>query len=291
MNILNEKHGQGWAAYNADCIEFAAQLPDNSIDFSVYSPPFANLYVYSDSERDLGNCANDAEFIQQYGYLLKEMHRAMRPGRICAVHCADLTTFKWKDGYIGLRDLSGEIIRAHQAAGFIFHSRVTVWKDPVTEMQRTKALGLLYKQLCKDSCMSRQGNPDYVLVFRKDGVNDQPVTKNAEHFPVDRWQQWASPVWMDIEQGNVLNGRLARSEKDEKHVCPLQLDLIERAMLLWSNEGDTVFSPFMGIGSEGFVSVKNGRKFIGTELKPEYWRQACEFLAVAEAEGRDLFAA
>lgn len=294
MNILNQKHGHDYAAYNADCIEFIKGMPDNSIDFSVYSPPFANLYIYSDSERDMGNCKDDKEFIEHYKFLLAELYRCLTPERLTAVHCKQLVNYKGRDGMAGLRDFRGAIIKAHREVGFAYHSEVTIWKDPVIEMQRTKAHGLLYKQLRSDSTFSRQGMPEYLCVFRKwcaEGEEARPVTHTKDNFPLDQWQKWASPVWMDIQQTNVLNGKVARQDEDEKHICPLQLDLIERALVLWSNPGDTVFSPFMGIGSEGYVSIKNGRKFIGTELKPEYWKQACEFLAVAEAEGRDLFAA
>ena len=289
INVLDEAHGDNWSIYNADCVDFASQLPDNSIDLTVYSPPFANLYVYGDSVADMGNTADDAEFFEQYKFLIKEKLRITRSGRNSCVHCMDLPTSKAMHGYIGRRDFSGEIIRAHVEAGWIFHCRVTVWKDPVVEMQRTKALGLLHKQIKKDSCRSRMGNPDYLLVFQKPGDNPNPVTHTAENFPVDQWQKWASPVWMDINQTNVLQKRSAREEKDEKHICPLQLDFIYRCLVLWSNEGDTVFSPFTGIGSEGHVSVLHGRKFIGTELKRSYFKQAAINLKNAQAEKGDLF--
>lgn len=289
VTVLDAEHGASWSAYNADCVDFASQMPAESIGFSVYSPPFANLYVYSESPCDMGNCADDDEFMEQYTFLIREMFRVTKPGRISCVHCIDLPSFKWKHGEVGLRDFPGAIIKAHQDAGFIYHSRITIWKDPVTEMQRTKSIGLLYKQLKKDSTMSRQGLPDYVLVFRKPGDNQDPVEKTPENFPVDRWQQWASPVWMDVRQSNTLNVKQARESGDEKHICPLQLDVIERCLVLWSNPGDTVFSPFMGIGSEGVMSVKLGRKFIGTELKPSYFNQAAGYLRAAEAESKTLF--
>ena len=289
VTVIDSDKGTSWAAYRADCVEFASQLPDCSVDFSVYSPPFANLFVYSDSVCDMGNCSNDDEFMEQYRFLLAEMFRVMRPGRISCVHCIDLPSFKWKHGNVGLRDFPGEIIRAHVEAGFIYHSRITIWKDPVTEMQRTKSIGLLYKQLKKDSTMSRQGLPDYVLVFRKPGDNDLPVEKTPDEFPVEQWQKWASPVWMDIRQSRTLNVDGSRENGDERHICPLQLDVIERCLVLWSNKGDTVFSPFMGIGSEGVSSVKLGRKFIGTELKESYWKQACAYMRSTEAESKTLF--
>ena len=259
---------------NMDCVQGVSELPDDSMDMSIYSPPFADLFVYSDDVRDMGNCTGMDEFLEHYKYLLKELVRVIKPGRIVAVHCSDLPTVKFKDGFIGLRDFPGDLIRAHQDVGFIYHSRVTIWKDPVTEMQRTKALGLLYKQLKKDSTKSRQGLSDYVLTFRAPGENQEPVAQDPGRFPVDQWQEWASPVWMDINQTKTLNVRSARGSEDERHLCPLQLDLIQRCILLWSNPGDMVLSPFTGVGSEGFVALQEGRKFTGFELKPSYYRTA-----------------
>jgi len=284
VNVLNEAHGENWSIYHADCVDFASQVPDESIHFSVYSPPFASLYVYSDSVADMGNNVDDDAFFDQYKFLIAEKLRITKPGRLTAVHCMDLPSSKTMHGYIGRRDFSGDIIRAHIDAGWIYHCRVTIWKDPVVEMQRTKAIGLLHKQIKKDSCRSRMGNPDYMLVFYKPGENPEPVHHTAEEFPVEQWQQWASPVWMDIRQGNVLNGKGAREEQDEKHICPLQLDVITRCLVLWSNPGDTVFSPFTGIGSEGHQSIKHGRKFIGTELKESYFKQASRNLEMAESQ-------
>lgn len=289
IRCLGEAHGDRWSAYNADCVDLVRQLPDASVGFSIYSPPFANIFVYSDSVADMGNCASDDEFAQHYRYLIAEKLRVTKPGRLTAVHCSDLPSSKWKDGVIGLKDFPGEIIRSHQDAGWVFHSRVTVWRDPVVEMTRTKALGLLYKQLQKDSTRSRQGMADYVLVFRKPGENADPVGHRPQHFPVSQWQQWASPVWMDIQQTNTLNVTMARDHADERHVCPLQLDLIERAITLWSNPGDVVLSPFMGIGSEGVVSVKLKRRFIGVELKTSYFRQASRYLDQADRSSASLF--
>ncbi len=287
--VNNAKHGKSWSAYNADCVDFTAQMPDASIDFSVYSPPFANLYTYSSEIADMGNCTNDEEFMEQYGFLVKQMQRITKPGRISCVHCIDLPSFKWKHGAVGLRDFPGEIIRAHVDSGFIYHSRITIWKDPVTEMQRTKSIGLLHKQLKKDSTMSRVGLPDYLLVFRNAGDNESPVEHTPEGFPVSQWQEWASPVWTTVRQTNTLNREGAKDVNDEKHICPLQLDVIERCLVLWSNPGDTVFSPFMGIGSEGYQSIKLGRRFMGTELKPSYFTQACAYLAQSESEQATLF--
>lgn len=285
--VLAQEITDRFSAYHADCVEVVSGLPTESVGFSIYSPPFAHLFIYSDSERDMGNVKNEAEFFTQYGFLLAQLHRVTKPGRLTAVHCSDLPRTKTTHGEVGIYDMPGDIIRAHIAAGWTYHSRVTVWKDPVVEMQRTKALGLLYKQLQKDSTRSRQGMPDYVLVFRKtpsDEKSADPVGQDAAHFPVTQWQDWASPVWMDINQTNVLNVRAAREDKDEKHLCPLQLDLIERAIRLWSNPGDVVLSPFMGIGSEGYMALRCGRRFIGAELKESYFRQAVRNLQAREAE-------
>jgi len=290
IRCLNEMHGDNWTAYNGDCVDVVRQLPDKCIDFSIYSPPFANLFVYSDSEADMGNCASNDEFFEHYRFLIKEKLRITRPGRISAVHCSELPSSKWKDGVIGLKDFPGDIIRAHVEAGWVFHSRITIWRDPVVEMTRTKALGLLYKQLQKDSCRSRAGMPDYLCVFRAPGDNDRPVGHKPAEFPVEQWQKWASPVWMDIKQTNTLNVAMARESADERHMCPLQLDLIERALIMWSNPGDHVLSPFLGIGSEGVCSVKLGRKFMGIELKENYWKHACRHLQQKEAMSGDLFA-
>jgi DNA modification methylase len=285
-SVLDQHSGERFTVINGDCVEVAAGLPDNSIDFSVYSPPFAHLFVYSDSERDMGNTKDEAEFKELYAHLIREMYRVTKPGRLTAVHCSDIPRTKSTHGVVGLYDFPSDLREVHEAAGWTYHSRVTVWKDPVVEMQRTKALGLLYKQIQTDSTRNRQGMPDYVLIFRKTPEDESQADKVAQDrrlFPVDMWQQWASPVWMDIQQTNVLNGKIAREDKDERHICPLQLDLIERCIRLWSNPNDTVFSPFMGIGSEGYVSLKAGRRFVGSELKTAYWRQAVKNLIEAEA--------
>lgn len=274
VKCLGEASGENYHLYHGDCVDVTRQLPSGAIGFSVYSPPFSNLFVYSDSEADMGNSADDGEFFQHYGYLIRELFRLTMPGRLSAVHCSDLPMTKWKDGLIAIKDLSGSIIRAHEAAGWSLHSRITIWKSPVVEMTRTKALGLLHKQLKKDSGRSRAGMPDYLLVFRKPGDNQKPITHTDDDFPVSQWQEWASPVWMTVDQTNVLNAAVARQEQDEKHLCPLQLDVIHRALVMWSAEGDTVMSPFMGIGSEGVEALKSGRKFIGIELKEAYFRQA-----------------
>lgn len=286
----NSQTGENWTAYNGDCVFVTQQLDADSIGFSVFSPPFQNIFTYSDSELDMGNCSSDDEFNTHFSFLIREMLRITKPGRLTAVHCSDLPSSKWKDGVIGLKDFPGDIVRLHQDAGWIFHSRICIWRDPVVEMTRTKALGLLYKQLKKDSTRSRMGMADYVLVFRKPGDNAEPVGHMPENFPVSQWQKWASPVWMDINQTNTLNVRMAKDNADERHLCPLQLDLIERAVTMWSNPGDVVLSPFMGIGSEGVTALKLKRKFIGIELKPSYFKHACRYLEAQERQ-EDLFIA
>lgn len=290
IHCLNEQHGDRWAAYQGDCVSVVQQLPEASIDFSVYSPPFASLFVYSDSECDMGNSGSDEEFYDHYAYLIGEKFRVTKPGRLTAVHCTDLPMTKWREGHVGIKDFSGQIIRLHQEAGWILHSRRTIWRCPVVEMTRTKHVGLLYKQLQADSAKSRGGMPDYLMTFVKPGENAAPIVHTPENFPLDQWQEWASPVWMTINQTNVLNVKAARTENDEKHLCPLQLDVIERALVMWSNPDDVVLSPFMGIGSEGYESLKLGRRFVGVELKESYWRQACENLDGATSQ-TNLFAA
>nr|WP_321985372.1 site-specific DNA-methyltransferase [uncultured Lichenicoccus sp.] len=265
------------------------QMPDHSVGFSIFSPPFSSLFTYSDSIADLGNAASHDEFLEHYRFITEELARVIKPGRLVAVHCSDLPFTKWKDGIIGIRDFSGDLVRVHEAAGFVLHSRVTIWKCPVIEMTRTKALGLLHKQLLKDSAMSRQGMADYLLVFRAPGVNEDPVSHRPQDLPVATWQKWASPVWMDIRQSNTLNVAIARDAADERHACPLQLDLIERAVTMWSNPGDVVLSPFLGVGSEGFVSLRLKRKFVGIELKESYWRTACRNLGAASDSAASLF--
>lgn len=266
-----------------------AQLPDSSVGFSIYSPPFGSLFVYSESAADMGNSTDD-EFAEHYGWLVREKFRVTKPGRLTAVHCSDLPMTKWKDGAVGIKDFSGQIIRAHEDAGWIYHGRRTIWKCPVVEMTRTKHVGLLYKQLQKDSSKSRGGMPDYLMTFIKPGENAEPIAHIPSDFPLEQWQEWASPVWMSIQQSNVLNVQQAREQNDERHLCPLQLDVIERGIILWSNAGDIVLSPFMGIGSEGVTALKLGRKFFGIELKESYWKQACRYLNSEDSQG-NLFAA
>lgn len=319
VKVIDQIQTEDYAIYHADTVEVAKGLPENSIDFSVFSPPFESLYTYSNSDRDMGNSKNSGQFWQQYLYLIKEQYRAMKPGRILAVHCMNLPTSKQNDGFIGIRDFRGEIIREYQNAGFIYHSEVVIWKDPVVAMQRTKALGLLHKTIKKDSSMSRMGIPDTLVMFRKPGDNEQPISgeftyyvgtepargfkrhdwdderqawtvvDGSQNTSVDVWQRYASPVWMDINQTDTLNFREGRDSDDERHICPLQLDVIQRCLQLWSNPGDIVWSPFMGIGSEGYMSLKAGRKFVGAELKESYFKLAERNLKAAKQTQYDLF--
>lgn len=266
-------------AIHGDCVEEVAKLPTDSIDFSIFSPPFAELYVYSDDIRDMGNCQDYEEFFVHFQFLVKELARVIKSGRLVAVHCMDLPAMKGKDGYIGLKDFSGMLIQSFQKEGFIYHDRITIWKAPVVEMTRTKSIGLLHKTIKKDSSMSRTGIPDYILVFRNAGDNLVPIThqdtdeKQENYLPVNLWQKYAEPVWYDINYSDTLQYTSARDEKDEKHICPLQLETIRRCLHLWSNEGETVLSPFGGIGSEGHESLRLKRNFIGIELKPSYYNQ------------------
>ena len=330
-----EYSGIGWALHNSDCIEGMHAMPEGSVDCAIFSPPFGDLFVYSDSERDLGNAGTGEKFINQYRFFAEALTRVMRPGRIACVHCTDLPMRKGRDGAIGLQDFSGDLIRAHTAAGLIYHGRATIWKDPVVEMQRTKALGLLHKTICKDSTMNRVGMPDYMLFFRKDAVNDRPVEHTSQidrgwkngtplkiarewldeltreglcagtppdevleilikeaEFTIDEWQDLASPVWMNIHQGNVLRTfRKAKGPNDEKHVCPLQLDVIKRCLRLYTRPGDVVMDPFNGVGSTGYEALRARRKYIGFELKAEYAAQANLNLQDAADHGADMFAA
>jgi DNA modification methylase len=291
IQCLNDRHGDGFSAYHGDCVDVLRQFPEASFDFAVYSPPFSGLYIYNDSIADMGNCQDDDEFLAHYAYFCRELYRTMRPGRLVAVHCKDLVFYKTQRGTAGLRDFPGMLVREHEAAGFNFHSRVTIWRCPVREMTKTKSHGLLYKQLRGDSSFSRQGLAEYLLVFRKwaneDDDRSAPVTHTPDDFPLSQWQEWASPVWTDTRETDVLNAE--RSVNDEKHICPMPLDLTTRAITLWSNPGDTVLSPFMGIGSEGVAALEAGRKFVGIELKREYFEQACDHIG-ARAAQPDLFA-
>jgi DNA modification methylase len=317
LPYFEKQTGEGWELHHADCVKASELIETGTMDFSIYSPPFSNLYIYSDSEYDMGNSTDDGEFFKHYSYLAGELYRITRPGRLTAIHCKDLPMYKGRDGAAGLRDFPGEIIKMYESKGWTYHSRVTIWKDPVIEMQRTKNHGLLYKQLCKDSAASRQGMADYMIMMRKWDNEDlwEPVTRGGERFfdylgstqcgpaktdtrarnetererlySINVWQRYASPVWFDIDQTDVLNYKLAREKDEERHICPLQLGVIERAIELWSNPGDTVFSPFAGIGSEGYQALKAGRKFVGVELKKSYFDIACRNLAEAIYQPQD----
>lgn len=292
MKVLDQSQGKNYIIYNGDCVEVLKGIPKNSIHYSVTSIPFASLYTYSNSDRDMGNSRTYQEFAEQYQFLVREWFRIMMPGRNVSIHCMNLPTSKERDGFIGIRDFRGDVIRWMQSIGFIYHSEVTIWKDPVTAMQRTKALGLLHKQVKKDSCMSRQGIPDYVVTFRKPGDNPERVTHTNESYPVNHWQrvaspvwdEYASPVWWDINQSDTLNGKIAREDADERHICPLQLPVIERCVELWTNPGDVVLDPFDGIGSTGYQALLMGRRHVGVELKGSYYKLACKNLAAAEQE-------
>ncbi len=302
MNILNQAQGENWTLANGDCIEVLNSLPENSIHLSIFSPPYASLYTYSNSDRDLGNSVNDDQFYEHFAHVVAGLHRVTKPGRIVCVDVMNIPAMKERDGYIGLKDFRGDVIRAFQKVGFIFHSEHCAWKDPLIEATRTKALGLMHKQLCKDSTRSRAGIPQYLLAFRKDGENPEPVAHIdgltefcGENPPIhgnlshERWRRYASPVWMDINFSNTLNAKAARDNEDERHVCPMALDLIERAIQLWSNPGDVVFDPFSGVGSTGYQAIKMGRKFVGSELKQSYFAQACKKIESAKANQGGLF--
>lgn len=274
IGVIDQAIGENYALYNGDSCEVLKGIPENSIHYEIFSPPFASLYTYSNSERDLGNCRTTTEFYEQFKYIVSELYRVLMPGRLVSFHCMDLPLSKERDGIIGIRDFRGEMIRLFEDAGFVLHSQVCIWKDPVTAMQRTKALGLLHKQIKKDSCMSRQGIPDYLVTMRKPGENPERVTHTNESFPVDVWQRYASPVWMDINPSDTLQASSAKEDKDERHICPLQLGVIRRGINLWTNPGDTVLTPFLGIGSEAVVALQQGRRAIGIELKSSYYKQA-----------------
>lgn len=307
MKVLDQTIGKRFALYHGDVTDVLRGLPDESIHYSIFSPPFASLYTYSASPRDLGNCRDSAEFFAHFRYVIPELYRVLKPGRLLSMHCMLIPTSKTRDGFIGLDDFRGDLIRAFREVGFVFHSEVVIWKDPVTAMQRTKALGLLHKTIRTDAAMSRQGIPDYLVTMRKPGKNPEPVAhKDDALAQVETWQRYASPVWVtagppddegflrctqDIDPSDTLQYRSAREHDDERHICPLQLEVIRRAVRLWTNPGDTVFSPFAGIGSELVVSLEEGRRAVGAELKRSYYEQAARNCTAAEAppKQRSLF--
>lgn len=319
VNVLNQAHGKNWTLYNGDCVQTMAGIPDSSIDFSVYSPPFSALYIYSDSEADMGNNKDMEEFLAHYEFAIEELYRITLPGRLTAVHVKDLPLYKSSDEWFGIEDFSGLVSYLHRKCGWIFHSRITIWKDPVTEMEKTNSHGLLHKNFVQRTQVCRVGLPDYLMVFVKTdpetmGRNVTQLRKIGDYigtnppashewlhslrqrkpdyytgsvdeynYSIAVWQRYASPVWFDINQTRVLNTKIARSDKDEKHLAPLQLDVIERAIQMWSNPGEVVFTPFAGIGSEPYGALNLGRKGVGVELKPEYFNIAIENLKEMEA--------
>lgn len=326
MKVINQAFGNGWAAYNADCIDVMRGIPDNTIDYCCYSPPFADLFTYSATEHDHGNCKSFEEFYATFRFAVAEQLRVLKPGRLVSFHCMNMPLTMERHGVIGLRDFRGELIRIFVEAGFIYHSEVVIWKDPVTAMQRTKALGLLHKQVVKDSCMSRQGIPDYLVTLRKPGKNPDPVEGpfrayygemhepdrtnvapdgeewvalsseerskfNRNRYSIEVWQRYADPIWNDINQSDTLQMRSVREEKDERHLCCLQLGVYRRAYQLWTNPGDTILEPYGGIGSGGVVALGMGRKVITSELKPAYFGQLVANLQAAEVKAtqRSLF--
>lgn len=281
-NVIDQIIKDNYSLYNGDSCEIIKGIPDNSIHYTIFSPPFASLYTYSNSERDMGNCKTDEQFYEHFKFLAKELYRVTMPGRLLSFHCMDLPMMKERDGAIGLKDFPAIIRQVFEDVGFIYHSRVTIWKNPVTEMQRTKALGLLHKQVKKDSSMVRMGIPDYIITMRKDGDNPEKITHTDEEFPVDVWQRYASPVWMDINQSDTLQRESAREQADERHICPLQLPVIQRCIELWTNANDIVLDPFGGIGSTAYVARTLGRRAISCELKSSYYRQMVANVASAE---------
>ena len=289
MNCIDQVVTDNYTAIHGDCVEAIKGLPDACIGYSIFSPPFASLYTYSNSPRDMGNVRNDAEFFEHFEFLIAELRRVMKPGRDVSFHCMLLPASKTHDGFIGLKDFRGALIRAFCNHGFIHHSEVVIWKDPVTAMQRTKALGLLHKSVRENAAMCRQGIPDYLITMRTPGEQLDRVTHDAADYPVEYWQKIASPVWMDIKPNETLQGRSAREHDDERHIAPLQLEVIKRGVELWTNPGDIVLSPFAGIGSEGYVSLQLNRRFVGVELKASYYRQAVANLRAARVENNQLF--
>lgn len=298
MEVINQTVTPNYSLYNGDSVEILKGIPDDSIHYSIFSPPFASLYTYSNSDRDIGNCKGDDEFFNHFDFLIQELFRVTMPGRLLSFHCMDLPTTKCRDGFIGIRDFPGHLIKSFEDAGFIFHSRVTIWKDPLIAATRTHAIGLLHKQIVKDSSMCRQGIADYVITMRKPGDNPERISHPdgftdyigtgeidpEKVYSHQVWRRYASPVWMDIKQSNTLNRKDARESDDERHICPLQLDVIERCIALWSNPNDIILDPFAGIGSTAYTALKMGRRTVGVELKESYYEQAVKNLMSLEDE-------
>jgi len=314
VSVMDQAAGESWQLYNDDCVNVLRGMPSNSVGYSLFSPPFCSLYVFSDDARDLSNCRNDADFFAQFRFVLSELFRVLKPGRQLSFHAMDLPTSITRDGFIGMRAFPDDIRRLCEDVGYILHSRTIIRKDPVSAMQRTKAIGLLHKQIVKDSALSRMAICDQIITMRKPGENDDPVSgifetyygddmtdeqltahANAnwessgnrtreENKSIHIWQRYAEPVWMDIAQSDVLTHRVARAEHDERHISPLQLTPIRRCLDLWTNPGDVVFSPFTGIGSVGYIAIEMDRKFCGAELKASYYRQAVANLRTAERQ-------
>lgn len=298
MDVINQTVTPNYSLYNGDSVEILKGIPDDSIHYSIFSPPFASLYTYSNSDRDMGNCKGDDEFFNHFDFLIQELFRVTMPGRLLSFHCMDLPTTKCRDGFIGIRDFPGHLIKSFEDAGFIFHSRVTIWKDPLIAATRTHAIGLLHKQIVKDSSMCRQGIADYVITMRKPGDNPERISHpdgftdyigtgeidTEKVYSHQVWRRYASPVWMDIKQSNTLNRKDARESDDERHICPLQLDVIERCIALWSNPNDIILDPFAGIGSTAYTALKMGRRTVGVELKESYYEQAVKNLMSLEDE-------
>ena len=289
MNCINQVTGENFALYHGDCVEVLKGLPSHSVDYSIFSPPFASLYTYSNSPRDMGNCRSNEEFFEHFGFLVDELARVMKPGHNVSFHCMLFPASKERDGFIGLKDFRGDLIRAFKEKGFIHHAEVVIWKDPVTQMQRTKALGLLHKTVRENACMSRQGLPDYLITMRAPGEMVDRVKHTHENYPVSEWQKVASPVWMDINPSDTLQYQSARDNDDERHICPLQLEVIRRGIELWTNPGDVVLTPFGGIGSEPFVALQMGRKAVAVELKDSYFKQLVRNVENATRQTADLF--
>ncbi|MEL7937619.1 DNA-methyltransferase [Pseudomonas delhiensis] len=288
MKCINQVDRHDYSLFNGDCVEVIAGLPARSVDYAIFSPPFSSLYTYSNSPRDMGNSRTDAEFFEHFDHLVAELARVIKPGHCVSFHCMQLPTSKERDGYIGLKDFRGDLVRAFQRHGFIYASEVTIWKDPVTAMQRTKALGLLHKTVRTNATMCRQGIPDYLVTMRAPGDVEDKVAHGTD-IPVDEWQKIASPVWMDINPSDTLQFKSAREHDDERHICPLQLDVIRRGIRLWTAPGDVVLTPFLGIGSEAYCAVEMGRKAVGVELKKSYFDQAVKNLDALAAQ-HDMFA-